>query len=679
MTEHERAWPISLKNLRVTDSFWNLYVQSVPSKMIPYQWRVLNDRVEGTEKSGCIRNFRIAAGEEKGKFHGFVFQDTDLAKWLEAVAYSLSLNKNPDLEREADEVIALIARAQQPDGYLNTYFTIQEPGKEFTNLREGHELYTAGHMMEAACAYYENTGKDTFLQICIRFADLICKVFHKERYQNAVPGHQEVELGLIRLYRTTGDRKYLDMALEFINRRGTEPNYLVHEHEREDWTDVFHNSDPYFPAYGQCDEPVREQKTARGHAVRAMYMYSAMADLAWEYGDESLLEACEVLYEEIVQRQMFLTGGVGASGLYERFTTAYDLPNDRNYAESCASIGLSMFCNRMAQITHEEKYIDTMETALYNTVAAATALDGEHFFYVNPLEVWPDNCLPFTSMAHVKPVRQKWFGCACCPPNLARTYASIGTYICHTDSRHVWINLHAGIEIDAQVDGHPVHVSVRTKMPYEGETIIAIENPEKAQGAVMLRIPQYAENPVLTVRKGALQADSAAEKAGQTVQEGTTQADMAAEKAGQTSQEGRTGKPQPGSFAQIPLDGDAKTALLYFDMPARFVYANPKVRADAGKVAVKRGPLVYASEEIDNGADLAAYAIDTKRPLRLFVTPEGWTGILAEAEKLAAGEETPLYTTKKPETVRADLRLIPYCFWGNRKPGEMMVWHREVR
>ena len=647
MTEHERAWPVPLKNVEVTDSFWNLYVRSVPAKMIPYQWRVLNDSVEDAQKSGCIRNFRIAAGDEKGRFHGFVFQDTDLAKWLEAVAYSLSLNRDPELKGEADGAIELIARAQRSDGYLNTYFTIREPGKEFTNLREGHELYTAGHMMEAACAYYENTGKDRFLKICIKLADLICEVFHEERYQNAVPGHQEIELGMIRMYRATGDRKYLDMAKEFIDRRGTEPNYLVHEHEREDWTDVFHNTDPYFPAYGQCDEPVRRQKTARGHAVRAMYMYSAMADLAWEYQDDTLLDACKTLYEDIVTKQMYLTGGVGSSGLYERFTTAYDLPSDRNYAESCASIGLAMFCSRMAQITHEEKYIATMETALYNTVAAATALDGEHFFYVNPLEVWPDNCLPYTSMAHVKPVRQKWFGCACCPPNLARTYASIGSYICHTDDHRVWINLHAGIEIRTEIDGHPVHLHIQTKMPWAGETSAVVDNPGHVQGAIMLRIPQYAENPVITLG------------------------------------DGRTMRPDPGTFAEVRLTDEKLAFTLCFDMPAHFIYADPRVRADAGKVAVVKGPLVYASEEIDNGKNLAAFAIETGKLLRETSCPglpEGCLCIVASGEKLMeADNRRALYTTDKPRTIRAELRLIPYCFWGNRKPGEMMVWHREIR
>ena len=646
MMDCERAWPEPPAHVKIRDRFWNLYVKNVSSKMIPYQWRVLNDIEKGTEKSGCIRNFRIAAGEESGEFHGFVFQDTDLAKWLEAVAYSLSLCEDPVLEEQADSAIDLIGRAQRPDGYLNTYFTIKEPHAEFTNLREGHELYTAGHMMEAACAYYESTGKDKFLNICRKLADHICRTFHEERYLTAVPGHQEIELGLIRMYRVTGEVRYLDMAREFIDRRGVRPNYLVHEHERDDWTDVFMNRDAYFPSYAQCDEPVREQKTARGHAVRAMYMYSAMADLAYEYEDEELLDTCRSLYDDVTCRQMYLTGGIGSSGLYERFTTGYDLPNDRNYAESCASIGLAMFTSRMAQITHEEKYISTMETALYNTIAAATALSGDRFFYVNPLEVWPKNCLPYTSMAHVKPVRQKWFGCACCPPNLARTYAQIGSYICYTDKNHVWINLHAGAEIDAELEESKVHISVQTEMPFYGETIITVES-NNAQGTIMLRIPEYAEEPRITYA------------------------------------DGTSIIPKSGAYAPLPVREGKESVTIHFEMPAHFVYADPRVRADAGKVAVVKGPLVYASEEVDNGENLASYVIDTSIPLieeDAPDLPEGCRYLVAHGEKMINKKsEGALYSRVRPETEPAKLRLIPYCFWGNRQPGEMMVWHREKR
>lgn len=636
---------IKLNNIRIRDSFWDKYTSLVTKEIIPYQWEVLNDREPSAEKSGCIENFRIAAGEAEGDFYGFVFQDTDLAKWLEAVAFSLSYEENLTLQETADRSIDLIGRAQQPDGYLDTYFIIREPKGKFTNLREGHELYTAGHMMEAAVAYYEVTGKDKFLNIMKKNADLICDTFHKKEYQNAVPGHQEVEIGLIKLYRATGEKKYLEMAKEFIDRRGTEPNYLVHEHEKKNWTDVFHNSDPFFPEYSQCDEPVRLQKTARGHAVRAVYMYCAMADLAYEYNDKELLGACETLYEDIVRRQMYLTGGIGSSGIYERFTVDYDLPNDRNYSESCASIGLALFCRRMLQITHEEKYAETMETALYNTVLAGIALDGKSFFYVNPLEVVPEYCLPHSALDHVKPVRQKWFGCACCPPNIARTLASLGEYVCFTEKDAVWLNLLIGSRFTATLSGEEVTFSVETEMPFAGKTVIRVENKTGASGTLMLRIPSYAEHPKVFDGEKLI-----------------------------------SDEPETGYLA-IALEGRTQTISLFFEMPPHFIYADPAVTADAGKVAVKKGPLVYAAEEADNGKHLTSFAADTEAMPREYVNPELFGGtavIVVKGEKLIRGDGSDgLYRIVKPAREPAELKLIPYCYWDNREPGEMTVWLRE--
>ncbi len=636
---------INLNDIRIDDGFFNKYTSLVTKEIIPYQWAVLNDREPTAELSHCIENFRIAAGEREGEFYGFVFQDTDLAKWLEAVAYSLSYEKNETLEQTADGAIDLIARAQRPDGYLDTYFIIKEPEGKFTNLREGHELYTAGHFMEAAVAYYKVTGKDRLLKIMEKNADLICETFHKEEYQNAVPGHQEVEIGLIRMYEATGKEKYLAMAKGFIDRRGTEPNYLVHEHEHENWTDVFHNPDPFFPAYSQCDEPVRKQKTARGHAVRAMYMYCAMADLAAYYGDEELLDTCRGLYKNIVEKQMYLTGGIGSSGIYERFTTDYDLPNDRNYAESCASIGLALFCRRMAQITRDARYADTMETALYNTVLAGIAMDGKSFFYVNPLEVVPEFCMDFTSISHVKPVRQKWFGCACCPPNIARTLASLGEYVFFTEEVAAYLNLHVSCEASVTIAGKSVHFSVNTKMPFDGETEIVIDNPEKAEGMFWVRIPAYAKGP-------------------QAVCDGKEQIGI-----------------ESGAYTAFPLQGEHQVINVTFSMPAEFIYADPELRADAGKVAVKKGPLIYALEETDNGKNLQAISIDTTVPPQETFENEllgGTVVITLKGTRLIRGNGSEgLYRIVKPEREEIQVRMIPYCYWGNRKPGEMQVWMRE--
>lgn len=368
---------VPLNKIKISDQFWNRYIHLVKDVLIPYQWDILNDRLPDVETSHCIENFKIAAGETDGDFEGAVFQDTDVAKWLEAVAYSLAAEPDEHLSYLADKTINLIGRAQCEDGYLNTYFTIKDPSKRWTNLKEGHELYTAGHMTEAAVAYYKATGKTEFLDIMKKFADLICKTFGPDEGQiHGYPGHQEIELALIRLYHVTGEKKYLETAKYFIDTRGVGENYFLEEEKRPEYKQIFPEFAGYDPRYSQSHEPVREQKTAEGHAVRAVYMYCAMADLAYEYKDKELLDACKTLWEDMTKRQMYITGSIGASGLLERFTTDYDLPNNCNYSETCASIGLALFGRRMAQITKDASYMDVVERALYNTLLSGIAQDG---------------------------------------------------------------------------------------------------------------------------------------------------------------------------------------------------------------------------------------------------------------------------------------------------------------
>ena len=631
-------------NIRVEDHFWDRYTKLVTREIIPYQWKALNDEISDAEPSHCIQNFRIVAGMEKGEFSGWVFQDSDLAKWLEAVAYSLSYEKNEELEALADAAIALVGRAQEDNGYLNTYFSINEPGKQFKNLKEGHELYVAGHFIEAAVAYYRVTGKDALLNIMRKNADLICEVFHTERYENAVPGHEEIELALVKLTGVTGDRKYLDMAYDFVNRRGTEPNYLFHESEREDFVDVWHDPNPYRNEYGQNHLPVRRQMTAEGHAVRAVYLYSAMADLAYAYRDEELFAACENLYRNIVEKRMYITGGIGSSGTLERFTTDFDLPNDTNYAESCASIGLAFFCRRMAQITGDARYVDTMETALMNTVLSGIAMDGRSFFYVNPLEVWPKNCMPATDRNHVKPVRQKWFGCACCPPNIARTLASLGEYVYFAEKDALWLNLFAGGEVSIVLGGSELTCVIETSFPYEGKVRIHAHSsaPSGASGEIRIRIPGYAKNPRFFVDGDRVQPDV---ESGYAV-----------------------------------LAGVWKNQVIdyTFGMEAQFVYANPSVRADNGRVALVRGPLVYCLEEADNGENLSALYVAPESPVQEQYDGEllGGTVVLRAAGKQVCddGWDGVLYRTKAPALRDKELTFVPYHSWGNRTQGEMAVW-----
>ena len=391
MKESMKLESVGLDRIHIEDTFWTKYINLVKEVMIPYQWDAMNDRIPDAEPSHCLKNFEIAAELYEGEFYGVVFQDTDIAKWLEAVGFTLSAVKDEELERTADEVIDLIARAQCKDGYINTYFTIKEPGKRWRSLTEGHELYTAGHLMEAASAYYYGTGKRKFLDLVLKFADLICDTFGAvDGKIHGYPGHQEVEIGLIKLYQITKNMKYLDQARYFINARGVGENYFLKEMARPDYENIFPEFKKYDPAYSQSHLPVRLQKTAEGHGVRAVYMYNAMAEIAYAYQDKGLFEACENIWENIVTKRMYITGSIGSSGILERFTTDYDLPNDCNYSETCASIGLALFALRMNQITREASYMDVAERALYNTVLAGTALEGKSFFYVNPLEVWQD-------------------------------------------------------------------------------------------------------------------------------------------------------------------------------------------------------------------------------------------------------------------------------------------------
>lgn len=644
----------SLSDVKIRDSFWNKYTRLVTEEIIPYQWDTLNDRVPDAEPSHCITNFKVAAGLENGTFEGAVFQDTDVAKWLEAVAYSLSYEPNETLERTADEVIDLIGKAQQPDGYINTYFTILAPERRWSNLREGHELYTAGHLLEAAVAYYKVTGKDKFLNIMRRFADLICDVFQSEKYVHAVPGHQEIEIGLIKLSEVTCEKKYMDMAKAFIDRRGTEPNYLISEHENPLWESIFKDSAPFLPEYSQCHKPVREQTAAEGHSVRATYMYCAMADLAAAYDDKELLAACEALWCNIVEKRMYLTGGIGSSGAYERFTTDYDLPNDCNYSESCASIGLALFSRRMAQITRDGKYIDTMERALYNTVLAGIAMDGKSFFYVNPLEVWPDNCLDHTSMSHVKPIRQKWFGVACCPPNIARTLASLGEYIYFHDDADIWINMFVSGTAVLTTNSGKLTVTQKTGFPFEGSAHIQISSETDTPYHLSVHVPAYASDYRIKINGNY------------------------AEQTKETS----VCKPsffiQNGYAVISGLTGDTELEIT-FEMPAHFTYANPNVRADEGRVAVEKGPLVYCLEETDNNTNLAGIFINTAAPLEEHFDSEllkGTCCITAKGKRLSSKnwDARTLYNTEAPVFENTTLKFIPYCYWGNRTTGEMSVW-----
>ena len=645
-----RANSLDLKEVSICDPFWSKHVDLVRNTIIPYQWEAMNDRIPDAESSHCLENFKIAAGRAKGDFYGAVFQDTDVAKWLEAVGFSLACYPDEALEKTADEVIDLIADAQCEDGYINTYFTIKEPDKRWTDLCEGHELYTAGHLMEAAVAYYEGTGKRKFLECMCRFADLICDTFGTEEGKiHGYPGHEEVEIGLVKLARVTDNLKYLKQAKYFIDARGVGENYFMKEMSRPDYKLIFPEFADYTPEYSQSHKPVREQTTAEGHAVRAVYLYCAMADLAEAYQDEGLLNACKTLWNNIVEKRMYITGGIGSSGYLERFTVDYDLPNEYNYSESCASIGLALFGLRMAQITGESQYMDVVERALYNTVLAGIALDGKSFFYVNPLEVWPPACMEGTSKKHVKPIRQKWFGVACCPPNIARTLASLGQYVYSQkpEKKELYVNLFVSNETEFDWNKDKIFVKLQTEFPWVNTYSLEVKNVPADGMDLMLRVPDYAQDYQVKADGNIYEENKESEK----------------------------------GYRRVHVEKDTKVEVS-FAAPAKFVYANPQVRADSGKVAIVRGPLVYCLEEIDNSQNLPAIFVDTDAALReeksdLF---GGIITVKARGKKIVESSVSDsLYSGQKPQLEDVELTAIPYPYWNNRGEGEMLVWMKELR
>jgi DUF1680 family protein len=662
-----------IKKIQIDDALWSYYANMVAEKIVPYQWDILNDRILGADpdynnwnildsqaghfaedgvqqatESYCIRNFRIAAGELEGEHKGVIFIDTDVYKWLETVAYCLHNGKCREFESIADEVISLLGRAQQDDGYLNTYYTIKEPDGRWSNLVEGHELYSAGHLIEAAIAYYQATGKDTLLIIARRFADLICKVFGPEEGQlKGYPGHQEIELALVKLYHTTNERRYLECARFFIDQRGTEPNYFKAEIEKRGGRTIFKEFSNYDLKYSQAHIPVRQQKSAEGHAVRAVYMYSAMADLASEYGDEELLDACRTLWHNVTQRRMYITGGIGSSGELERFTTDYHLPNDSGYCETCASIGLALFGRRMALIERDAAYYDVVERALYNRILAGISTDGQRYFYASPLEVWPDACMDGTSLKHVKPVRQRWFSVACCPTNLARTLASLGQYIYAQSDDTVYVNLFISSSFDAVIGGSRAVVTTHSKLVQEGKVVITVKSEEHLPFSLAIRIPDYADKPAFLLDGKAINPDIR------------------------------------NSYAIISGDFSGKHIIsVDFHVKPQWIAADPHVRADAGKIALTKGPLVYCLEETDNGSNLASVYADPETEVEestIDDLPGNLPALNYEGKRLTrAGWNGKLYDRAHFEMENTKLKAVPYGLWGNRDPGEMIVWQNAL-
>lgn len=639
--------PVEPDHMEIEDRFWKEYMELVRNHVIPYQWEALNDRIENAAPSYCIQNFRVAAGLQEGTFQGMVFQDSDVYKWLEAVAYSLMWHPDEKLEKTADETIELIGKAQQPDGYLDTYYIINGLEKRFTNLMDNHELYCLGHMTEAAVAYYKATGKRRFLDIAVGYAD--CAARHLGTEEGKIPGypgHEVAEMALCALYDITKDENHLKLAKYFIDQRGQQPLFFDQECEKNGnkcfWDDTYIQKQYY-----QAGKPVRDQDKAEGHAVRAVYLYTGMAEVASRTEDKELFAACEKLWNNIVNRQMYITGAVGATEHGEAFSFDYDLPNDTVYGETCAAIGLIFFARRMLEITKDGKYADVMERALYNGVISGMSLDGKSFFYVNPLEVVPEACEKDYNKRHVKPVRQKWFGCACCPPNVARLLSSLSAYAFEENEKELYVNLYTGGTLETVKNGKQNRITFETDYPWNGQVKIRIENQEDSSFALALRIPDWCSSYSLKVN-------------------------------GQEEKHHlKTG--------YVLLDREWKNGdeiLLDMEMPVQIVEANPRVREDIGKVAVMRGPLVYCLEETDNGDQLQEIYLKEEPEFKEIFEPELLKGVVTIQAKgkrvsMAGWEGDSLYRTYKGKRFEdVELKFVPYYAWVNRTPGEMTVWIR---
>jgi len=577
------------------------------------------------------------------------FWDSDVAKWLEAVGFSLATHPDRKLQRLADRLIDDIEKAQQKDGYLNVHYTVVEPELRWKNLRDNHELYCAGHLMEAAVAYHDATGKRKLLDVLCRYADYIDRVFGRGKGQlRGYPGHEEIELALMKLARATGENRYAELARFFVDERGRQPHYYdIEARARGEQPDPHRGSGITAYDYNQSHLPVREQTTVEGHAVRATYLYSGMADVAMETGDKSLLKALRKLWDNCAGRRMYVTGGIGSTRFGERFTFDYDLPNESAYAETCAAIGLVFWAHRMLHLDPDGRYADVMERSLYNGVLSGVSLDGTHFFYVNPLAFHPEAAQKNPAL-HQRAAggRQGWFGCACCPPNVARLIASLGGYAYSQSGTEARVHLYIRGRAKLEVAGQAVEIVQKTDYPWTEKVRLAVRPERPSTFTLSLRIPGWCRSARLRVNGKSVRLAPIVKK----------------------------------GYAAIRREwkrGDRVELTL--PMPVERVEAHPEVRMDCGRVALTRGPVVYCLEEADNGPRLSDLVL--KRGAKLTARREKdllGDVVVIRGKALRRREDEwkseGLYRPADSKTETVPIRAVPYSTWANRKLGEMVVW-----
>ncbi|MBI4607338.1 MAG: glycoside hydrolase family 127 protein [Planctomycetes bacterium] len=602
--------PVPFTEVRLQDSFWAPKIETNRRKTVPHN-------IRSCEETGRISNFAKAGGKEPGEFKGICFDDSDVYKMLEGASYTLALRPDRDLEEKLDEIIAKLAAAQQPDGYLNTYYTLVEKGKRWTDLPNKHELYCAGHLFEAAVAHHGATGKRTLLDVARRFADHIDRTFGPGK-KSGVPGHEEIELALVKLYEATREERYLKLAGYFVDERGR------------------HTDRKPYGDYCQDHLPVREQSEIAGHAVRAMYLYSGVADVAAYTGDRALVDAMERLWRDVTQRKMYVTGGIGPSAHNEGFTVEYDLPNQSAYSETCASIGMALWNQRLFLLHGDGRYSDVLEQVLYNALLAGVALDGERFFYVNPLA------------SRGRHHRQPWFGCACCPTNVVRFLPSVPGYFYASSDDGVWVNLYGASETVVAFGprGRERRVTVRqeTEYPWSGRVVVRVE-PEGGplEMSLRLRVPAWCAAPRYRVGGGAFAPAAAAR-----------------------------------GFLEVRREwGVGDSVELDLPMDVQRLETHPAVKGNQGRVALRRGPVIYCLEAADNGGSAYDLALPRDEPFETVHRPDLLGGVTVlkghgVRARLAAWEGRLYRSVADPEKV--EVTAVPYCVWDNREPGPMAVW-----
>jgi DUF1680 family protein len=616
---------VPLTAVKITDSFWAPRLETNRKVTIPFA-------LEECESTGRVKNFEIAGGAAQGAFcTQYPFDDSDVYKVIEGAAYSLMVSPDPQLEAKIDSLVAKIAAAQEKDGYLYTARTIDPAhppvdwvGKErWSNLYMSHELYNLGHLYEAAVAYEKATGKKNLLAVALKSANLLDSVFGPGK-RHGTSGHQEVEIGLVKLYRLTGKKKYLNLAKFFLDERGNAKDRKL------------------YGEYSQDHKPVVEQTEAVGHAVRAMYMYSGMADVAALTGDMAYVQALDRIWEDVADKKTYVTGGIGAAGGIEGFGPAYDLPNASAYCETCAAIGYVLWNWRMFLLKGDSRYIDILERTLYNGFLSGVAMSGDRFFYPNPLESF--------GQYH----RSPWFNCACCPSNIVRFVPEIPGFVYATQNDSLYVNLFVGSETELTLGARKVRLEQQTRYPWDGTVKIVVHPESTGEFGLYVRIPGWAEGrPV----PGDLYRYMEPEGAAPTI-----------------SVNGEAGALDVAQgYARLRRtwrDGD--TVEVNLPMPVRQVAANAAVQDDAGKTALERGPIVFCAEWPDNGGHISNLVVPDDSRLAA-----EWREDLLGGVMVIKGDAAGLFAGRRAGQVerrKSTFVAVPYYAWAHRGEGEMAVW-----